>query len=111
MLTDQFQAHGTGAAMLAGQCAISGTTPALFYSVDLPAHKTLHAVARTLEVNLTQPALHFVVLDGGCDATSCQSTATLNLANTTDAPKTIVFGVAGASADPLLFDLDVSFTP
>jgi hypothetical protein len=111
MLTDQFQAHGTGAAMLAGQCAISGTTPALFYSVDLPAHKTLHVVPRTLEVNLTQPTLHFVVLDGGCDATSCQSSATLNLPNTTDTPKTIVFGVAGASADPLLFDLDVSFTP
>jgi hypothetical protein len=113
MLTDQFLAHGTGAAMLTGQCALTGTTPALFYSVELPAHKTLHAATRGLEVNLVQPALRFLLLDGGCDASTCQlsSGGTLTLANTSNDPKPIVFGVAGTGADPLLFDLDVSFTP
>jgi hypothetical protein len=111
MWTDQFLATGTGAPMLSGACALTGTTPALFYSVELPAHKTLHATTRSLQVNLTQATPHFLVLDGGCAATSCQMTSALNLANTTDAPKTVVFGVAGASGDPLLFDLDVEFLP
>jgi hypothetical protein len=111
-LSDQFLARGTGTATLSGQCALPATTPALFYYVEVPAHKALKVTTRSWEVNLTQAPLRLMVLDDVCDvATTCEQASTLTYPNTTDSLQAIVFGVAGVGSEPVLFDLDVAFVP
>jgi hypothetical protein len=111
-LHDQFLARPTGTATFPGQCALTATMPALFYYVEIPAHKTLKATTRGFEVNLVQAPLRMMVLNDTCDdASSCQQTNTLTVPNATDSAQAIIFGVSGAGSDPILFDLDVTFVP
>ena len=107
---NQFMVKGSGPTLPTG-CTLDQATPALFYSVQLPAHKVLRATTKQWAVNATQPALRFFVLDGGCGASACQESSMLNVANPTNATKTVVFAVAGTGAAPILFDVAVSFTP
>jgi hypothetical protein len=112
ILRDQFLAAGTGTAELSGLCALTGTTPALFYYVEIPANKSLKVTTRPWEVNLTTPPLRMMVLNDACDvSTACATSNTLTVPNTTNGVQAIVFAVAGTGSSPILFDLDVSFVP
>lgn len=111
VLLDQFLARGTGTTTFPGQCAITDTTPALFYYAEIPAHKALKVTTRQSDVNLMQPPLRLMVLNDVCDDATCAQASTLNLPNTTDTTSAVVFSVAGTGSEPILFDLNVSFVP